>query len=80
MDKNHIGQCAISAKINLDEKWSREDVTTGRIIDILIRHDSQFEQTRDGSSISEVILLNLLTNHIDLVFRILFVRRKSVRF
>lgn len=53
LNKEILG-CSIDSNIDLNECWSRDDVSTGRIIRLLIENDPHFEQIRSGSEIKEV--------------------------
>lgn len=49
-------RCPISKSIDLNETWSRKDVTSRRIIKLLIENNKEFNEARENQGIKSVDL------------------------
>jgi hypothetical protein len=59
---NQLNNIKIHSKIDLDADWSRPDVTTKRIIELLHQNDKEFERLREGSEILDVSFVFCCSN------------------
>jgi hypothetical protein len=57
MSQQQILSCLVSDTVDLDKEWSREDVTTNRIIQLLIEHNDEFNAVRKNWAVERVSFL-----------------------